>query len=237
MIVADSKSALKLRQLAARLLRDVGSDASAFVPLLVEFIAAGDSKVKDLWYTIRWMGYKRHHLSSREFKILHSVLQTGTPEQRYWVADQIAFFRCGKARRALIEVLDDGNVPAYVRAWAAERLQVAPITHETVSACLRAIKDPVPEIRLWCVSTLGVAAQYHPTFRAAVLPVIESMLSDDGEVPGWWPVRREASGWVASLRGRPEDEERLQGEIRAIRNDPGASKEDKFWAAGHDHSS
>jgi hypothetical protein len=236
-IVADSNCELKLRAFAARLLRDIGRDTFAFVPLLAEFIAAGDPKVTDLWDTVRWMSHRRHRLTRREFEMLHSVLRTGTPEQRYWVVDQIAFFRGGRVRRALIEVLDDVTVPAYVRAWAAERLQVARISQDTVSACLRAIDDSDPEIRLWCVSTLGVAASYHLSFRDAVLPVIERMQSDDGEVPGWWPVRREAQEWVASLRGSPDDEERLQAEVQAILNDPGASKEDKFWASGQDRSS
>src|SRR5580658_4267364 len=90
--VAGSSCELKLRELAARLLRDVAGDTSAFVPLLTEFIAAGDVKNPELCSVIRAMNYGRGRLGRSEFEILHSTLRSGTSEQRYWVVDQIAFF-------------------------------------------------------------------------------------------------------------------------------------------------
>jgi hypothetical protein len=78
---------------------------------------------------------------------------------RYW--EEIAFFTDCRSRRsvrhALIETLDDRAAPAMVQAWAAERLHLH-IFQETVRACLRAVEDPDPEVRLWAVYTLGKTA-------------------------------------------------------------------------------
>jgi hypothetical protein len=241
--VAGSSCELKLRELAARLLRDVAGDTSAFVPLLTEFIAAGDVKNPELCSVIRAMNYGRGRLGRSEFEILHSTLRSGTSEQRYWVVDQIAFFtgyqdRC-KVRHALIEVLEDRAAPAEVRGWAAERLQ-RHVSQETVRACVRAVEDPSPEVRLWAVYTLGCAAQGwsvpHPLYGDVVTPVLERALADDGVVPGWWAVRREAQGWLPQLHGSAEEEARLQAEILTILSDPSASVEDKRWAGFNDRS-
>ena len=238
-IAADSNCELKLRGLAARLLRDVGRDTSAFVLLLAEFIAAGDSKIKELCEVIALMSKGSGRLGRAEFEVLHAVLRTGTPEQRYWVVDLIAEFELRRVRHALIEVLHDSAAPAYVRGWAAERLH-RHISRQTVSECIRASEDPSPEVRLWAAYTLGTAASNygapHPVFRDTVVPVLERMLSDDGEVSGWWPVRREAQAQLASLGGQG-DEDRLQAEAKAILGDPSASVEEKHWAGFYDRSS
>jgi hypothetical protein len=238
-IVANSNCELKLRGLAARLLRDIGRDTSAFVPLLAEFIAAGDSKLRELCEVIVSMGLGSGRLGRAEFDALHAVLRTGTPEQRYWVVDLIASFELCQVRHALIEVLHDATAPAYVRGWAVERLH-RHVSLQTVRECIHASEDPSPEVRLWAAYTLGNAASTygvpHPVFRDAVMPVLERMLSDDGEVPGWWAVRREAQSCLASLRGGQE-EDRLQAEIEAILSDPSASVEEKHWAGFIDRSS
>jgi hypothetical protein len=244
--VADSSCELKLRELAARLLRDAGGDTSAFVPLLTEFIAAGDAKNPELCSVIKSMNYggrRRGHLGRSEFEILHSTLRSGTSEQRYWVVDQIAFFSDyqdrRKVRHALIEVLEDRAAPAEVRGWAAERLHLH-TSRETVNACIRAVEDPSPEVRLWAVYTLGCAASSwsvpHPLYGDIVTPVLERALADDGVVPGWWAVRREAQGWLPQLHGSAEEEARLQAEIQTILSDPSASVEEKNWARFNDHS-
>jgi hypothetical protein len=51
------------------MLHDVSGDTSAFVSLLAEFITAGDSKVTDLWDTIRCMSHGRPQLTGREFEV------------------------------------------------------------------------------------------------------------------------------------------------------------------------
>ena len=236
--VEDSSGKLKLRELAARLLRNVGGDTSAFVPLLSEFIAAGDAKNPELCSVIGSMNYGRRHLTRPEFEILYSTLRSGTSEQRYWVVNEIAFFTSDrdrrKVRRALIEVLDDLPAPAEVRGWAAERLHMH-ISQDTVRACVRAAADPNPEVRLWAVYTLGVAGSNyggvpHPLYRDVVASVLERALADDAVVPGWWSVRREAQAHLPDLHGSPEEEACLQAEIQTILNDPAASREDKHWA-------
>jgi hypothetical protein len=241
--VADSRCELKLRELAARLLRNSGVNTSAFVPLLTEFIAAGDAKNPELCSVIQSMRYGRGHLGRSEFEILHSTLRSGTSEQRYWVVDQVGFFtgyhdRC-KVRHALIEVLDDPTAPAEVRGWAAERLHQH-ISQETVRACIRAVADPSPEVRLWAVYTLGCAASKygvpHPLYRDVVAPALENALADDGDVPGWWPVRREAQAQLQRLHGRADEDARLQAEIQTILSDPSASLGEKRWAGFYDHS-
>jgi hypothetical protein len=83
--VADSSCELKLRELAARLLRDAGGNTSAFVPLLTEFIAAGDTKNPELCSVIRSMNYGGGRLGRCEFEILRATLRSGTSGQRYWV--------------------------------------------------------------------------------------------------------------------------------------------------------
>jgi len=241
--VADCTCELKLRELAARLLRDVAGDTSAFVPLLTEFIAAGDAKNPELCSVIRSMNYGRGRLSRSEFEILHSTLRSGTSEQRYWVVNEIAFFTDRhdrrKVRHALIEVLEDRAAPAEVRGWAAERLHLH-TSQETVRACIRAAEDPSPEVRLWAVYTLGCAASgcsvSHPLYRDVVTPVLERALADDGVVPGWWAVRREAQVWLRELHGSAEEEARLQAEIQEILSDPSASLEDQHWASFNDTS-
>jgi hypothetical protein len=159
--VSDTGCELKLRELAARLLRDAGRDTSAFFPLLTEFIAAGDARDPELCLVIRSMNYGRGRLGRCELQILHSTLSSGTSEQRYWVVNEITFFTDyhdrRKVRHALIESLEDRAAPAEVRGWAAERLSRY-TSQETVRAYIRAVKDPSPEVRLWAVCTLGCAA-------------------------------------------------------------------------------
>ncbi len=233
-VVSDSGHALKLRGLAARLLRDIGGDTSAFVSLLGEFIAAGDEKIHQMRHVIQAMWHGSGRLARPEFEILHATLRDGTDEQRYCVVNEISFSKGHRVRRALIEVLDDTTSPAFVRGWAAERLQMH-ISRKTVEACLRAIEDPNPEVRLWAVYTLGYAPSERPVFRGTAIPVLERMLADSGVVPGWWPVRREAQARLANLRGE-DDLNRLQAEIQAILKDPTASAEDKYWAGFNDTS-
>ena len=218
------------------MLRDIYGDDEAFVPLLREFIRASDDKLPELCQVILSMNHGGGRLTRSEFEILHQVVRAGTPQQRYWVVNHIAFFDCRKVRPALIEVLDDITAPAYVRGWAAERLHLH-ISQATVQSCLRAIEDPSPEVRIWAVYTLGYAASRRPVFRSAVIPVLEQMLADDAVVPGWWSVRREAQSGLASLQRGSDDESRLRAEIQSILKDPTASAEDKYWASFNDQSS
>jgi hypothetical protein len=243
--VADSGCEMRLRALAARLLRNVCGDMSTLVPLLKECIAAGDAKNQELREVIHAMNCgQRGPLTRPEFEILRSTLRSGTPMQQYWVVNEIAFStnqrdRC-KVRRTLIGVLEDPAAPEEVRAWAAERLDMH-ISQETVRACIRAAEDPSPEVRLWAICTLGLAASCfgerpHPLYRDAVLPVLERALADTAVVPGWWPVHREAQAHLPYVRGSTAEEARLQIEVQAVLNDPSASYGDKRWASGHDHS-
>jgi len=195
-VVADPTRDLRLRQQAARLLRDVARDVSAFVPLLFECIAAHDAKNQDLRSVIQSIGYGWGHLTIPEFEILYSTMQNGTAEQRYWIINEIAFFAGGperfKVRGALIGILDDLTAPVEARAWAAERLHMH-ISQQTVHACVRACSDPNSEVRLWAVCTLGLAASRsgfapHPLYRGIVAPVLERALADRAAVPGWWSV-------------------------------------------------
>jgi len=237
--VTDSDCPLNLRCLAARLLRDVGGVTLAFVPLLSELISAGDSRNPELCSVIQAMNHGRVHLTRPAFEILHSTLRRGTPEQRYWIVNDLAFFTNDrdryKVRHALIEVLDDADAPAEARGWAAERLHLH-ASQETLRACLRVIDDPVPLVRLWATYTLGCVAQCQPVFQGAVIPALESRLTDDAVGPGWWSVRREAQSWLAHLRGGQEEEDRLQAEVQAVLRDPAASVEDKNWAGFNDCS-
>jgi hypothetical protein len=222
---------VELRGLAARLLRDVGGDTSAFGSLLREFIAAGDEKILDLRCVLLAM---RGHLARPEFEMLQAVLRGGTDQQRYGVVNEIGFFSGYRVRHALIEVLADTTSAEEVRGWAAERLHMH-ISRKTVDACLRAIEDPSPEVRLWAVYTLGYAASQRPVFRDTAIPVLERMLADNGVVLGWWAVRREAQARLADLGG-PDDLNRLHAEIQVILNDPAASVEEKHWAGFNDRS-
>jgi hypothetical protein len=230
-VVSDSSHAVELRGLAARLLRDVGGDTCAFCPLLAEFIAAGDEKTLELRRVIQAMWGR---LARPEFEILQEVLRGGTDQQRYWVVNEISFCKGHRVRRALIEVLADTTSPAFVRGWAAERLNMH-ISQKTIEACLRAIEDASPDVRLWAVYTLGYAASERPVFRDTAIPVLERMLADTGVVLGWWPVRREAQARLANLRGE-DDLNRLQCDIQVILNDPAASGEEKRWASFKDIS-
>jgi hypothetical protein len=234
-IVGDARSEPKVRGLAARLLRDIGGNTAAFVPLLAEFLEAGDEGLPSLCEIILSIGYGAGRLTRPEFEILHEAMRGGTPEQRYWVVNHIAFFDRHQVRPALLEVLADAAAPGYVRAWAAERLHLH-ISQATVRACVRAIEDPNPEVRLWAVYTLGNAASMQPGFRDDVIPVLEKMLTDTAVVPGWWSVHREAQSYLAHLCGGSDGESRLQAEVQAILRDPSASAEDKHWAGFNDES-
>ena len=228
-VVVDTACNLKLRGLAARLLRDVAGNTSAFVPLLAECIAGRDAKLTGLREVIHFMGYGRGHLTRPEFEILQATLLTGTPQQQYWVVNELAFFDRRQVPRVLIRTLDHTTAPAYVRGWAAERLHLH-VSQRAVHACLHAVGDPGAEVRLWAVFTLGQAASVRPVFRPEILPVLERMLADDEVVPGWWSVRREAQSNLVSLRGDLEEVRRFQAEIEEILKDPDASSEDKHWA-------
>jgi hypothetical protein len=64
------------------------------------------------------------------------------------------------------------------------------------------------------------------------LNALETLLSDQAVPPGnWWSVAREALAMLGNLNP-PEDryEQQLEQEIERIRNDPGASPEDRRWA-------
>src|SRR5262249_37061233 len=113
--------------------------------------------------------------------------------------------------------------------WAVERLHLH-ISRVTVTACLRAVEDPDPEVRLWAVCTLGHAASEQPLYRDEVIPVLERMLRDGAVVSGWWSVRCEAQAQMVSLCGGSERESRFQAEIQAILRDPNAPAEEKRWA-------
>lgn len=236
-VVAGSNCDVNARGLAARLLSDVGGDTSAFGPLIAEFISAGDAKLPELCQVIQSMNYGGRRLTPPEFEILHSVLRSGTIEQRYWVVNEISFCHYGPhVGNALVEVLDDASPPAYVRGWAAERLN-RHISQKAVRSCIRATEDHSPEVRLWAVFTLGYAASNRPVFREAVILLLERMLTDEGVAPGWWSVRREAQAALVDLRGGPDEENRMQDEIQAILMDTTASVEDKRWAGFNDHLS
>lgn len=241
--VGDSGRDLRVRLVAAGLLRDIGADMAPFSPLLQEFIESGDSGNRDLKTVVHSMTYGHGSVTEADLDVLLSVLHTGTALQRYWVVNEIAFFEgpriCRRVRRALIGVLDEFAQPPEVRAWAAERLHLH-ISRETVRACLRALEDPEPEVRLWAAYTLGCAAagwgdRPHPIYAQPVEPAMEKLLEDDGVVPGWWSVRREAQAHLATLRGEAKVA-RLQAEIQAILSDPSASREDKLWADFNDCS-
>jgi len=240
--VADSNCELKLRALAARLLRDVAGDTYAFIPLLTEFISAGDAVIPGLRSVIHSMTYGWGRVIRPEFETLHSVLRRGTPNQRYWVVNEMAFFTgYRRVRRALIHVLDDPEEDEKVRGWAAERLHMH-ISQETVRACIRAAEDPSPAVRLWAVYTLGVAAlgryadKPRPLYRDVATPVLERALADDVVVPGWWSVRREAQVYLPYIHKSVEERTSLQAEIRSVIDNPDASPEDKAWAWLHDNS-
>lgn len=243
--VADSGCEMRLRALAARLLRNVCGDTSTFVPLLNECIAGGDARNQELHEVIQSMNCGPGHLTRPEFDTLRSTLRTGTPMQQYWVVNGIAFFDNQRDRRKvrhiLIGILEDPVAPAEVRGWAAERLHLH-MSQETVRACIRAASDPSPEVRLWAVYTLGVCASAfretpHPLYRDQVAPVLERALEDTAVVPGWWSVRREAQAHLPSVRGSSADEAQLQAEIQTVLRDPSASLEDKRWASFNDWSS
>jgi len=221
---------MEMRTGAARMLFAAG-ELSVFCPLLTECIAGGDGRNPDLCWALR-MVRKGDRLTSDEFEILHSVLRNGTAEQRNCVVDRIAFFRGVKVRRALIEVLEDCTAPGDVRAWAAERLHQHP-RGETVRACLAAIEDPEPEVRLWCIYTLGVAVSRRSPFFAETVRAIEGRLNDLADVQGWWPVRREAQSTLAKMRDDEAEDARLQEEIRGILADPNAPPGDHRWADGN----
>jgi len=244
MTVVDSSCDLKLRQFAAQLLKITVGDATAFVPLLRELIVAGDIKNPELCSVIQSINHGGGYLARPEFDILQSTLQSGTSEQRYWVVNDIAFFTDlrsrRKVRRALIEILDDRAAPAVARGWAAERLHLH-ISQETVRACIRAVEDPNPEVRLWAAYSLGCAgAPYgvpHPFYRGVVAPVLERLLTDDAVVPGWWSVRREAQAQLPHVHGSLDEEACLQAEVRMILDNPAASFEDTRWASFYSSSS
>ena len=86
------------------------------MPLLLEFVDAGDEKLSGLCEVILSMSYGWGRLTRPEFEILHRALRSGTPQQRYWVVNHIAFFDRRQIRPALIEVLEDASAPVYVRA-------------------------------------------------------------------------------------------------------------------------
>jgi HEAT repeat protein len=131
--------------------------------------------------------------------------------------------------------LNDPSAADDVRGWAAERLFLHP-SRETIHATLRAAGDSSPEVRLWAAYTLGTIAEERPVYRGLVVPVLQRMLSDEGVVTGWWPVRREAQARLACLAGDPFADEHLQADVQAVLKDPEASAEEKKWAASWDHS-
>src|SRR5271165_5727741 len=235
-LVDDKNCDLQFRLLAARILHDVGGNTSAFVPLLRELIDSGDAELGKLRQVLISMNHARGHLARPEFNYLSAVLKTGTPDQQFCVVDQIAFFDSRRARRALIDELNNTAAPEHVRGWAAERLG-RHLCARTVRACADAAQDPSPEVRLWAVSTLGTAASWHPVYRDIVIPILGSKTTDQAFAEGCWRVGREAQIQLASLRKTPDDMDRLQAEIQRILKDPAASPEDKRWADFYNYDS
>jgi hypothetical protein len=65
---------------------------------------------------------------------------------------------------------------------------------------------------------------------------LETVLRDEEVAPGWWSVGREAQAAIVAISDDPTARERLQKEIRLIRDDPNASPEDQRWAKRYDNS-
>ena len=131
MVVNDSRCGLKMRRLAARLLRDIQGNATAFIPSPPS--RSDSPQVRHP--APRSTGQHRHAIPAILGRQRHRAFSH-------------------RVRPALIEVLEDTSAPANVRGWAAER-RAMHISQATVQACLRATEDSTPEVRIWSVCTLG----------------------------------------------------------------------------------
>jgi hypothetical protein len=103
------------------------------------------------------------------------------------------------------------------------------MTPQPLWKCAKALDDEVASIRFWAAYTLGEIPVFRKSLRGLAISILERALDDTGVAPGWWSVGREAQAMVANLRGN-SDQERLQGEIQSVRQDPNASAEDRRWA-------
>lgn len=97
------------------------------------------------------------------------------------------------AAGALIEAVSDTAQHPAARGQAAEALANMG-ARQALPVLLQAMHDPAVEVRFWAVS--GVGALGGPE----VIPVLERLLSDSEELPGWWSVGEEAADMIEQIR-------------------------------------
>jgi HEAT repeat protein len=165
------------------------------------------------------------------------ALNDSNPHRRHAAARALGWIpRAGpRAADALIRALSDLSQPQPVREEAAESF--------AYSDCARAIPPLVSvldesdvRIRFWAVFALGLIGSWKNRLRPdpRVVEALERMLPDQEFPNTWWAVGREALAMLGGMdRGYRE---RMEEEIRRVRNDPQATREDRRWADGYGSS-
>ncbi len=231
-IISDQPLGWYTRGIAARVLAIAeGAAVSAF--LLKLFFSQTEAIA--LWetaLTIEWFG------DVRSVKPLASAINDDNLYRRHaavralgWIPD------AGRlAVKALIRVLTDASQPVFVRAEAAESLAYLHVRGATPHL-IAALADPEPAIRFWAVFALG-SIRNHKTGQhedRSVIPALESVLLDNGTMPGsYWSVGREALAMLGRLDPpEPRYRDQLAMEIQRVLADPNASIDDRRWAEGY----
>jgi hypothetical protein len=167
-------------------------------------------------------------IGQSELELLRQVMAVGSLEEQITGIDGLAFVRCRRVRRVLIEILEDRTLQLEVRERALEMLHLQH-SREVLETCTRFLSGPEVSLRFWAAYTLGNSF-FRGGVGAAAAAALETVLGDKEVAPGWWSVGREAEALLPGLRNDEAARARVQAQIRQIQADPNATPEDRRWA-------
>jgi HEAT repeat protein len=175
------------------------------------------------------------HADLASVPLLIEALHDENPHRRRGAARALGWIRRAgnRAAEALVEVVVDKSQPEAVRETAAESVSYRHY-RKAIPALISVLDDPSPGVRFWVCFALGTLGQsWSRQSDAEAIRALERMLADEEIAPGWWSVRREALGMLASME--PKYEAELRAERKRVLQDPTASPGDKSWAECYDH--
>ena len=104
---------------------------------------------------------------------------------------------------ALVDLMEDADLPLDVRARAAEalgdRLQCtkrSSLRRVVVARLVRQLDSRAPELRFWSAFSLGKLEATRSRHQ------LRRLVADEAVVPGWWAVGQEASDALDRIEGR-----------------------------------
>lgn len=120
----------------------------------------------------------------------------GNADKRAASAYALGLLRDNRAIEILVKVLNNNNDLPKVRAQAAEALAWFGVRKKSViDALIDGLKDASVEVRFWSTYALGELK-----VKKAMDQLERMAAEDDGALPGWWPISKEASNAIDRIK-------------------------------------